>query len=253
MSVLPDEIWSLILEMGTAFGRLTYRDLCALAIASRRLNRLARDPALWATLLALDFPAGRHEPHDKATSVKSLYRIRFERDKARQLAAARRAVLYAQSRVAASRKRLEELESSLAREGKRLKAAVSELADLERARTASVALNVWQPHVVRGRQKQIVEQCTVPVESRLGALKMEIKVCKQQIAIFNKAYNEEKKKLSEYNEALTSLKYHPLRSNFDSTIRHSNKRKRLKQSSDLKYGDGPVEQERVESLPNKSI
>ncbi|RRT85032.1 hypothetical protein B296_00010149 [Ensete ventricosum] len=134
MSVLPDEIWARILEMGTAFARLTYRDLCAVAIASRRLNRLARDPALWATLLALDFPAGRHEPHDKATSVKSLYRIRFERDKARRLAAARRAVLYAESRVAASRKRLEELESSLAREGKRLKAAASELADLERAR-----------------------------------------------------------------------------------------------------------------------
>lgn len=76
MSMLPDEIWTRILEMGTALGCLTYRDLCALAIASRRLNRLARDPALWATLLALDFPAGRHEPHDKATSVKSLYRIR---------------------------------------------------------------------------------------------------------------------------------------------------------------------------------
>lgn len=72
-------------------------------------------------------------------------RGRFERDKARQLAAARRAVLYAESRVAASRKRLGELESSLAREGKRLKAAVSELADLERARCSDWFLG---PHAI---------------------------------------------------------------------------------------------------------
>lgn len=51
-----------------------------------------------------------------------------------------------------------------------------------------MALNVWQPEVVRGRQKQIVEQCTVPVESRLNALRMEARVCKKQIETFKKAY-----------------------------------------------------------------
>ncbi|WOL17105.1 F-box protein SKIP24 [Canna indica] len=190
MAMLPDEIWAQILEMGTASARLSYRDLCALAIASRRLNRLSRDPALWSTLLALDFPAsGGSAPSDSATaSPKSLYRIRFERDKARRIAAARRAVLFAESQVAVSRKTLEELASSLSREGKRLNTAAAELADLERVRSASVALKVWQPEVVRGRQKQIVEQCTVPIESRLNALRMEVKVCKQQIAIFSKGY-----------------------------------------------------------------
>lgn len=53
---------------------------------------------------------------------------------------------------------------------------------------ASVALNVWQPEVVRGRQKQTVEQCVVPVESRIHALEMEVKLCNQQLQVFDKAY-----------------------------------------------------------------
>lgn len=51
-----------------------------------------------------------------------------------------------------------------------------------------MALNVWQPEVVRGSQKQIVEQCTIPVNSRLSSINMEIRLCKQQIAIYKKAY-----------------------------------------------------------------
>ena len=51
-----------------------------------------------------------------------------------------------------------------------------------------MALNVWQPQVVRGRQKQLVQQCTVPVDSRLSNLNMELKACKQQIATYKNAY-----------------------------------------------------------------
>ena len=51
-----------------------------------------------------------------------------------------------------------------------------------------MALNVWQPQVVRGRQKQLVQQCTVPVDSRLSDLHMELKVCKQQIATYKNVY-----------------------------------------------------------------
>lgn len=51
-----------------------------------------------------------------------------------------------------------------------------------------MALNVWQPEVVRGRQKQIVEQCVVNVDSRISALDMELKLCKQQIAGYDKAH-----------------------------------------------------------------
>lgn len=56
-----------------------------------------------------------------------------------------------------------------------------------RLREATVALNVWQPEVIRARQKQIVEQCSVSVDSRYRTLDMELKLCKQQIAIFRKA------------------------------------------------------------------
>jgi hypothetical protein len=55
-------------------------------------------------------------------------------------------------------------------------------------REASVALNVWQPEVVRGRQKQMVEQCVVPAESRIRALEMELRLCKQQILGLEKSH-----------------------------------------------------------------
>lgn len=55
-------------------------------------------------------------------------------------------------------------------------------------REASVALNVWQPEVVRGRQKQMVEQCVVPAESRIRTLEMELRLCKQHILGLEKSY-----------------------------------------------------------------
>ncbi|VAH81035.1 unnamed protein product [Triticum turgidum subsp. durum] len=124
-SDLPDELWARVLELGAASAALGFRDLCCLAIASRRLRRLSLHPALW-----------------------------FERHKLR----------------------LTELEESMCAEGDRIKATAQELDSLERVRRASVALNVWQPQVVHGRQKQLVQQCTVPVDSRLSALHMELKV-----------------------------------------------------------------------------
>lgn len=45
---------------------------------------------------------------------------------------------------------------------------------------------MWQPEVIRGRQKQIVEQCAVPVDSRINALEMELKLCKQQVIVLEK-------------------------------------------------------------------
>lgn len=54
-------------------------------------------------------------------------------------------------------------------------------------REASVALRVWQPEVIRARQRQIVEQCSVSVDSRLRTLDMELKLCELQISISRKA------------------------------------------------------------------
>ncbi|KAJ1285926.1 hypothetical protein BS78_03G314500 [Paspalum vaginatum] len=215
-SDLPDELWARVLELGAASSALGFRDLCCLAIASRRLGRLSLHPALWSALLSRDFPS-QSQPSSSSSTFqqqqlhpKSLYKTKFERHKVRMAEARRRAVFEAEARVLASRRRLVELEELIRVEGERMKTAAQELDNLERVRSASVALNVWQPQVVRGRQKQLVQQCTVPVDSRLSDLSMELKVCKQQIATYKNAYNKEKHKLDEHEEALRRAKYHPV-------------------------------------------
>jgi hypothetical protein len=54
---LPDELWARVLELGAASSALGFRDLCCLAIASRRLGRLSVHPTLWSELLSRDFPS----------------------------------------------------------------------------------------------------------------------------------------------------------------------------------------------------
>ncbi|KAL6853784.1 hypothetical protein ACP4OV_019813 [Aristida adscensionis] len=230
-SDLPDELWERVLELGASSSALGFRDLCCLAIASRRLRRLSLHPPLWSALLSRDFPS-QFQPSSSASSSsssssqqqqqdglhpKSLYKTKFERHKLRMAEARRRAVFEAEARVLACRRRLAELEELMRSEGEKMRAAAQELDNLQSVRRASVALNVWQPQVVRGHQKQLVQQCTVPVDSRLSDLNMELK-------------NKEKQKLSEYEETLRRAKYHPLESNHRSAIvseRHS-KRKKLK-------------------------
>ncbi|XP_044977426.1 F-box protein SKIP24 isoform X3 [Hordeum vulgare subsp. vulgare] len=183
VSDLPDELWARVLELGAASAALGFRDLCCLAIASRRLRRLSLHPSLWSGLISRDFPS-QSQPSSSSSSSqqqqqldpKSLYRTKFERHKLRMAEARRRAVYEAEGRVLACRRRLTELEESMCAEGDRMKATAQELDSLERVRSASVALNVWQPQVVHGRQKQLVQQCTVPVDSRFSALHMELKV-----------------------------------------------------------------------------
>ncbi|KAM0898375.1 hypothetical protein ACQ4PT_021974 [Festuca glaucescens] len=234
-SDLPDELWARILELGAASAALGFRDLCCLAIASRRLRRLSLHPSLWSSLLSRDFPSQSQSQPSSSQQLqldpKSLYKTKFERHKLRMAEARRRAVYEAEGRLLACRKRLTELEGNIRAEGDRMKAAAQELDNLERVRRASVALNVWQPQVVHGRQKQLVQQCTVPVSSRLSDLHMELKVCKQQIASYKNGYNKEKLKLNEYDEALRRAKYHPLQnsSHTSSTVHEPEaKRKRLK-------------------------
>ncbi|MCL7031655.1 hypothetical protein MKW94_008691 [Papaver nudicaule] len=96
--------------------------------------------------------------------------------------------------------KLKQLRSQLTEETQRLNSA-----------TAYVALNVWQTDIVRGSQKQVVEQCTVPIESQIRSLEMEHKLCKQQIAVFKKAYGDEKKRLDTAKKQLEAMKYHPIR------------------------------------------
>ncbi|KAK6944526.1 hypothetical protein RJ641_025628 [Dillenia turbinata] len=213
MSVLPDELWRTILESGIRCSSLNYRDLCCVSMTSRRLHRLSLEDSFWSLLLASDFPTHNHDlsSSSQISSQKSLYKLRFEKDRMRKLAAHRRAVLRMESQVADQERKLQAIEDRSSAEKDRLDASLSELSNLQRARQASVALNVWQPEVIRCRQKQIVEQCVVPVNYRINALQMEIKLCKQHLLGFDKAYRDATEKLQAAREKLESLKYHPLR------------------------------------------
>uniref|UniRef100_A0A1D1YVD0 F-box protein SKIP24 n=1 Tax=Anthurium amnicola TaxID=1678845 RepID=A0A1D1YVD0_9ARAE len=195
MSDLPDEIWSRIMEAGIQSSALGYRDLCCLSISCRRLRRLSGDEALWSALLALDFAlegrgssSSSSSSHSSSLSSKSLYRTKFERHRARKRAAWRLAVLKEESQIAEHTRKLDDLRIVLDAEHEKLKMASKELRDLEKVRRASVAMNVWQPEVVCSSHRQLVQQCTVPVESRASALHMELRLCKQQIAIYSKAF-----------------------------------------------------------------
>ncbi|XP_077248922.1 F-box family protein [Tasmannia lanceolata] len=232
MSIFPDEIWSRILEIGIESSKLSYRDLCCISISSRRLNRLSNDDTLWSSLLTLDFPSLFLNP-PKSPS-KLIYKTRFQKDKAQKLAAHRRALLKVESEIYVHTKNLEELSFKSIRESEKMKETIVELTNLEKVRQASVALNVWQPEVIRGKQKQMVEQCAVPVEHRIRALEMELRVCENQIAVYKKAYKVQEQKLDASKERLASLKYHPLHDNqLGMNVDDSNmKRKKLKQCND---------------------
>ncbi|PKI34958.1 F-box protein SKIP24 [Punica granatum] len=239
MSTLPDELWRLILDIGVRSPNptLTYRDLCCLSISSRRFHRLSSEDSLWSRLLSSDFPPpppSSSAPSTAASSLppssQSLYRIRFERDRDRKLAAHRRAVLRKESQIAEHSKKLSSMEASLALESDKLKTTAAELSNLQRVRQASVALNVWQPHVVRGRQKSLVEQCTVPVESQIRALEMDLRVCKMQISMLRKSYEDERRRLDVSKQELESIKYHPFR---DYEVHEtSGKRKKIKRCTE---------------------
>ncbi|KAK1280121.1 F-box protein SKIP24 [Acorus gramineus] len=207
MSMLPDEIWREIMAIGVGRSILNYRDLCCLSISCRRLNRISSEDPIWSNLLFRDFGSPTSIPNPP---FKALYKTRFERDRSKKLLAWRRSVLIVESQIAVCSKDLERLQLLLSNESKRLNTAVTELKELETVRRASVALNVWQPQIVRGCQKQLVEQCKVPVESRIRDLKMEIRLCRQQIDMSSKACNNKKRFLQERKEALAALKYHPL-------------------------------------------
>ncbi|XP_071730913.1 F-box protein SKIP24-like [Rutidosis leptorrhynchoides] len=208
---LPDELWRWILELGVDTSCLSYKDLCCLAMSCRRLNRLSKEDVLWSKLLSFDFPKYPSSSTDHP-STKSLYQIRFEKDKAKKLLAERRAVLRIESQIHEHKRKLHEIEGQLATENEKIKAAIVELENLIKVREASTALKVWQPAIVHSRQKQIVEHCSVPVDSRINVLEMEIKLCKQQISGFLKAKKHENTRLEATKDRLAKVKYRPLQS-----------------------------------------
>ncbi|XP_024978149.1 F-box protein SKIP24 [Cynara cardunculus var. scolymus] len=236
---LPDELWRWILKLGVESSCLSYKDLCCLSMSCRRLNHLSNEETVWSKLLSSDYPAHPSSYTDHP-SPKSLYQIRFEKDRVKKLLAERRAVLRIESQILEHERKLQEIQLQLVEEKEKNKTAIIELNNLRKVREASTALKVWQPQVIRSRQKQIVEHCSVPVDFRMNALEMEIKLCMQQISGFLKARKDEKSRLEATKERLSKVKYRPLqsfeggsKSSLDDESRNrgmnSNKSKRVKQ------------------------
>ncbi|GAU24031.1 hypothetical protein TSUD_328350 [Trifolium subterraneum] len=149
--------------------------------------------------------------------------FRYSRYKEWKIAAHRRVVLRKKSQIAEHHRKLLLFHTQVSLEKSKAIDISFELSHLRRIREASVALNVWQPEDVRGSQKQMVEQCVVPAESRIRALEMELRLFKQQILWLEKSHRDEKRRLDTAKEELEYMKYHPLRKNG-----HSIKRKKLK-------------------------
>lgn len=135
-NALPDELVRKILESGVQNRSFTYKDLCCLSIACRRLHRLSAEDSLWSHLLSSDFPnnSSHSSSSSSASSIKAVYRTRFEKDRERKLAAHRRAVLRKESQVAENLRKVREIESKLRDEADKLKFTAAELSNLRRAR-----------------------------------------------------------------------------------------------------------------------
>lgn len=221
------------MELGVEASSLTYKDICCLSMTSRRLNHLSKEDKIWSKLLSFDFPT---HSSSSTSMIKSIYQTRFEKDKAKKLLAEKRAVLRLESQVHEHTRKVREIEHQLGEENEKIKAAIDELKNLQRVKEASTALKVWQPEIIHGRQRQIVENCSVPVDSRMNVLQMEIKLCRQQISGFLKARRDENGRLDVVKEKLSKVKYRSfqsleggLRSNGDDESRKCKKNsKKLK-------------------------
>ncbi|KAF5188250.1 F-box protein skip24 [Thalictrum thalictroides] len=240
MAALPDEIWREILQIGIQKSKLNYKDLCFISISSKRLNKLSNESTLWSSLLTLDYPQTLHQTQSTTPFLKNIYKSKFEREKQQKLASHRRAILRIESQIHIHQAKIKEFELQLIEENEKLRVTINELKNLERVRSSSIALNnVWQPEIVRGMQKKVVEQCGVSFASRVSTVEMEIRVCKQQIQVLDKSYRDEKQRLDSAKKELRVMKYHPLRdfrslpegSLVDESIKIQRQRKKLKKVS----------------------
>ncbi|XP_061372529.1 F-box protein SKIP24 [Gastrolobium bilobum] len=213
MSSLPDELWRRIFEIGIGISGFSYKDLCCISISCRRFNRLSCEDPLWSHLLSTDFPLTHTSSpiaSSSSSSSKTLYKLRFERDKKRRVAAHWRALLRKESQIYEHSRRIREIDTRIAQETTKMEETAAELYNLRRVRQASVALNVWQLEVVRGRQSQMLQQCVVPAESRIQALEMDLTLCSQQIKWLKNSYEYERCRLKTAKEKLVSMKYNPV-------------------------------------------
>eukprot|EP00249_Psilotum_nudum_P016224 c25728_g1_i1 orf=168-821(+) len=183
---LGDEMWVHVVEMGVGNGRLNCRDVCSLSMVCRRLHHLSGLDCIWRKLSERDFVQADESLKECLGSAssgftKGKYRSRFEKVKAVKLATQKRLVLRLQSCRAVLEQECKSLEDCICRERENLLNVLSRFKNTEKARHASVALQLWQPQVVRTMHEQVVEQQPVDLDACRQLLKMEAKVCREQI------------------------------------------------------------------------
>ncbi|KAG8372321.1 hypothetical protein BUALT_Bualt12G0054000 [Buddleja alternifolia] len=144
MSMLPDDLWNRIMEIGIGTKSLNYKDICRLSTTCRRLRRLADDNSVWSPLLLSGFPTSRMDlhlisiaPNSDSTlnrKVKSLYKTRYEKEREQKRLAHRRVVLRIESEKAELLRPIQERELQSSLEKEKLKEAIAELRNLWKAR-----------------------------------------------------------------------------------------------------------------------
>ncbi|KAG8372312.1 hypothetical protein BUALT_Bualt12G0053100 [Buddleja alternifolia] len=164
MSMLPDDLWNRIMEIGIGTKSLNYKDICRLSTTCRRLRRLADDNSVWSPLLLSGFPTSRMDLHlisiarnsDSTLNrkVKSLYKTRYfvyvlrpkyglidcknndryEKEREQKRLAHRRVVLRIESEKAELLRPIQERELQSSLEKEKLKEAIAELRNLWKAR-----------------------------------------------------------------------------------------------------------------------
>ncbi|KAG8372320.1 hypothetical protein BUALT_Bualt12G0053900 [Buddleja alternifolia] len=95
MSMLPDDLWNRIMEIGIGTKSLDYKDICRLSVTCRGLRLLAGDDSVWSPLLLSDFASSskdlnlikndgdcignnnRNSDSTVSAKFKSLYKIRY--------------------------------------------------------------------------------------------------------------------------------------------------------------------------------
>ncbi|KAG8372311.1 hypothetical protein BUALT_Bualt12G0053000 [Buddleja alternifolia] len=85
LSVLPDDLWNRIMEIGIETKSLDHKDICRLSAACRRLRRLAGDDSVWLLLIHSGFPYFGNDLDfsdiincdNGGSKFKSLFKIRY--------------------------------------------------------------------------------------------------------------------------------------------------------------------------------
>ncbi|KAG8372313.1 hypothetical protein BUALT_Bualt12G0053200 [Buddleja alternifolia] len=163
MSMLPDDLWNRIMEIGIGTKSLDYKDICRLSVTCRGLRLLAGDDSVWSPLLLSHFASSskdlnlikndgdcignnnRNSDSTVSAKFKSLYKIRYfvskcglidweNNDRYEKEVKHRRFLLRIESEIAERLRQIQERVLQSAREKEKMNETIAELRNLRQAR-----------------------------------------------------------------------------------------------------------------------